>query len=219
MDDGEQYKRQVGLINILEFRDNPISIIGCGAIGSFVGISLAKMGLTKFILYDDDTVEEHNLPNQFFSKYNLGSRKITALDEKMVSFNGDVKITAVHRKFKSDDDIKSIVVISCVDTMAARKLIFEKVKKSSCQLFIDTRMSGLQGQVYCIDMTKKRNIKYYEKTLYSDSEVAPGRCTERSIIFTVLGIASIVCNQIVKAFKGEEIKQFTVLDYITGTVY
>ena len=73
------YIRQSSLIDIESYRDNKISIIGCGAIGSFVGISLAKMGLTQFRLVDFDKVELHNLPNQFFNMNDIGNYKSTAL--------------------------------------------------------------------------------------------------------------------------------------------
>jgi len=104
--------------------------------------------------------------------------------------------------------------------MKSRKEIFEECKKSKdVQLFIDTRMGGLQGQLYCVDMSKKKEIKNYEKTLFKDEAATPGRCTERSIIFTVLGIVSMACNQIVNALKGDEIKNYIILDYITSSVY
>ena len=41
-----------------------IHIIGCGAIGSILAFSLAKLGLTKIVLYDEDVVEDKNVANQ-----------------------------------------------------------------------------------------------------------------------------------------------------------
>jgi preprotein translocase subunit SecB len=98
--------------------------------------------------------------------------------------------------------------------MDVRKHIFERCKKNKqVQLFIDTRMAGLQGQVYIVDMSNKKQIKNYEKSLFKPEEAVQLRCTERSIIFTVMGIASIVCNQVLKALKGDELSNFIVLDY------
>ena len=98
--------------------------------------------------------------------------------------------------------------------MEVRKWIFESCKKNKkIQLFIDTRMGGLEGQIYFIDMSDKKEIKNYEKTLFGDDEARKIRCTERSILFTVLGIASLVCQQITVALKGEKIKNYIVIDY------
>jgi molybdopterin/thiamine biosynthesis adenylyltransferase len=133
----------------------------------------------------------------------------------MLEFNADVEVDERHKKFSSKDRLNlSQIVISCVDTMAARKTIFETcLKCKSVQLFIDTRMAGLQGQVYSVDMNNKKEIANYKKTLFGDDEAVRERCTARSILFTVLGIASIVCSQVIKALNGEKVKNYIVLDY------
>ena len=215
------YRRQVGLVDIESFKDNIISIVGCGAIGSYVASSLAKMGLTKFILYEFDKVESHNLPNQFFKEKDIGKSKVHATIKAMGDFNSSVEIIAFENKVEDVGfPLDAKIVISCVDNMKIRKYIFEKSKKKkNVQLFIDCRMGGLQGQVYLVDMTNKKEIKNYEKSLFDDSEAVPIRCTEKSIIFTVLGIASIVCNQIVKVICGEKIKNYVVLDYIVPQLF
>lgn len=203
-----RYYRQSGIIDIKSLRDNEITIIGCGAIGSFVATSLAKMGLTKFSLYDFDKIELHNLPNQFFREKDIGKFKVDVTEELMKEFNDECVITK-HKKYNGKK-LNSSIVVSCVDDMEVRKKIFDNCKS---KLFIDTRMGGLQGQVYVVDMSKKDRIKKYKETLFGQGEASQLRCTERSIIFTVLGIASLVCNQIVKAFKGEEVSNYLVLDY------
>lgn len=206
------YLRQSGIIDIKKFRDNNILIVGCGAIGSFVAISLAKMGLTKFTLCDADTVEEHNLPNQFFTTKDVTRPKVNATSDNMFLFNPKCEIRIINDVFKTVE--KAQIVISCVDNMEVRKQIFKSCKKDKkVQLFIDARMGGLEGQVYLVNMTKKDWIKDYEKSLFESKSAVKLRCTERSIIFTVLGIASIVCDQIVKALKGDNIRNYLVLDY------
>lgn len=211
-----EYIRQSGIINIEEFANNGITIVGCGAIGSFVAVSLAKMGLNKFVLYDFDKVEPHNLPNQFFDIYDIGNLKVYATRIKMAEFNPNCSVKKLGRYTRGK--LNTPIVISCVDDMNARKKIFEScVKDNKVQLFIDCRMGGLQGQVYTVDVSNTRkgraSIKKYSGSLFSNEEAVEVRCTERSIIFTVLGIASLVCNQIIKCFKEEEIKNYIVLDY------
>lgn len=208
-----KYLRQSSIINIEDFRDNEITIVGCGAIGSFVAVSLAKMGLTKFALVDFDTVEEHNLPNQFFEQSDVGKHKVTITSINMINFNNNVEINVVIPRFDKNTKIHTPIVISCVDKMNVRKMIFEASIKANSQLFIDTRMAGLQGQVYTVDLTDKKEIENYKKSLFKDKEAVQTRCTERSIIFTVLGIASLVCNQIVKAFNKEKLRNYIVIDY------
>ena len=207
------YIRQSGYINIKDFRDNKISIVGCGANGGFIGMCLAKIGMTKFVLYDFDKIESHNIPNQLFEEASVGKLKVDETKDVMERMNSDVEIET-HLKYNKTL-LKTQIVISCVDKMSVRKEIFNACKKDdTVQLFIDTRMSMLEGQVYIIDMNCQEDVDYYEQTLFSDKEAVQTRCTDRSILFTVLGISSIVCNQLIKALNGEEIKNYIVLDFI-----
>ena len=208
-----EYQRQTGIIDIEKFRDNKVSIIGCGANGSFIGIALAKMGLTKSTLYDFDSIEIHNLPNQFFSWRDINKKKVDVTAKYMKHFNKLVEIKKDNR-FNSKSILDTQIVVSCVDKMAIRKMIFDSCRiNKNVQLFIDTRMAGLQGQIYTVDMDNKEEIENYMKTLFADDEAVQQRCTERSILFTVLGIASFVCNQIVKALNEEELSNYIVIDY------
>lgn len=207
------YMRQKQHFDVTNFRDrNRITIVGCGAIGSFVGMSLAKMGFIHFKLWDMDKVEPHNLPNQFFTERDVRSLKSQALFDIMCEFNKLVE-SEVNFKYCGEAP-ESQIVISCADSMKVRKELFEACKKDkTVQLFIDTRMAGLQGQVYTVEMDKKDMIENYEKTLFSDKEAVQDRCTAQSLLFTVLGIASLVCNQIAKACREEELPNYMVLDY------
>ena len=208
------YLRQSSIINIKDFQDNRIGIVGCGAIGSFVGISLAKMGLIRFVLWDFDKIEPHNLPNQFFTESDNGMNKAVALREHMHSFNSDVAVMHIQDKFTAKSSLKGCqIVVSAVDKMDVRKTILNRALKDGCQFLIDSRMAKFQGQIYSINLKDKDDVKNYRKTLFKNSEGVRLRCTERSIIFTVLGIASMVCNQIIKAFNNEEFPNYIVLDY------
>ena len=216
------YIRQSSIINIKKFSPNTIGIVGCGAVGSFVAISLAKMGLINFHLFDFDKVAEHNLPNQFFIESDVGEYKANATSINMDKFNSDIYVCSHLKKIRANTIMKfnQEIVVCCVDKMAVRKIVFEKaIKDKKCQLFIDTRMGGLQGQVYTVDMGNVKARKEYRKSLFKDKDAVQLRCTERSIIFTVMGIAALVCNQIVKAFKEEKLINYMVLDYTVPQMF
>lgn len=215
MAENTRYMRQSSIINIKDYEDNKVSIIGCGAIGSYVGTSLAKLGLVKFELWDFDKVEEHNLPNQFFFEEDTGKPKVDATEKMMRLINSKCKIVTHKQKFDKDSVLNSNIVIICVDTMASRKEIFEYAKKDKgITLFIDTRMGGLEGQIYFIDMEDKKEIANYEASLFSDEQAVRERCTERAIIYTVLGMASFLCCNLVKAIiQPEQMRNYVVCDF------
>ena len=81
------------------------------------------------------------------------------------------------------------------------------------QLIVIEVLRSKKRQIYFVDMNDKKEIANYKKSLFSDDDAVKLRCTERSIIFTVLGIVSFVCGELIKALKGEEIRNYIVVDY------
>lgn len=196
-----EYLRQLDIFNPKDFEDLEIGIVGNGSVGSFTALSLAKMGLNNFILWDFDKIEEHNLPNQFYMESQLNKKKNKALKELIIKFIKDVKISTKN-KVKKNTLILSDVVILCTDSMESRKLAYNNCKKFS-RFLIDARMGGEVMVIYSIDLKNKKSVEMYEKTLYSDKEAETLRCTEKSIIYNVLGIASMICNQLKKMLNKE----------------
>ena len=56
-----------------------VTIVGCGGIGSFAALALAKLGVQHLTLVDPDTVDEHNIPNQLYRPTDQGITKVAAL--------------------------------------------------------------------------------------------------------------------------------------------
>jgi len=196
------YDRQVGIFDPKDMVET-VSIIGCGSVGSFTALALSKMGAKIKYLYDSDIIEEHNLSNQFFKLNDLEKKKNEALEELLKEFS-NVNDIELFDNVNNRTMFKSQIVISAVDSMSARKLIWERVKKSSePKLYIDSRMGGKVYSIFTVDLRDALRRGKYEESLVDDSNVEPIRCTERTIIFNVLGVASSICNQLVKWFREE----------------
>lgn len=87
------------------------------------------------------------------------------------------------------------IVISCVDSMEARKTIWEAQKgNKDVDWFIDGRMAAEQALMYCMDPNDKRDVKAYEKTLYTDAEASQDRCTAQSTVYTAFLIAGMMAK-------------------------
>jgi len=193
MELAERYHRQLGLLP-LNVLNTPITVIGAGAVGSFVTLTLAKMGFTELTVYDDDTITAHNLPNQFFRVADVGRPKVEALRDLVWSFE-DIPLKVKNARFKGDD-VEGIVV-SAVDSMSSRKLIFKSVEGNpSVRFFLDPRMGGQLSVLYAFDPTDIDMMVAYKETLHSDEDASEAPCTERAILYTVLSIASMVANYI-----------------------
>ena len=60
------FKRQLTLFDPSLYKDVPVVVVGVGGIGSGVLMGLAKMGVSNITVYEDDLIERHNIPNQFY---------------------------------------------------------------------------------------------------------------------------------------------------------
>jgi shikimate 5-dehydrogenase len=58
------FLRQLDIADPSKFKDKPVTVIGAGEIGAATVVALAKTGFENITVYDFDTVEEHNFPNQ-----------------------------------------------------------------------------------------------------------------------------------------------------------
>ena len=170
-----------------------IIIVGAGAIGSFVTLSLAKMGFTNLHVYDFDTVEPENIGAQFFPVPEIGNKKVAALRNMVELFTG-ITIHAYDAKVTPETTIDGDIVIAAVDNMEVRKMLFEI---AACYTFIDPRMGAEYATMSVVDMKDRGQRENYKKTLFTDGEAVQERCTAKTTIYTVL----LIAGQVVKAVK------------------
>lgn len=210
------FKRQVGIFNPDKNKEFTVSVVGCGSVGSFTALALAKMGVNVAEVFDSDIVEEHNIPNQFFKKEHVGRKKAGALEELLYEFAG-VR-TELYGNVDKNTKLEGLIVVSAVDSIEARKEIWESVKGSKPMLYIDSRMGGRIFSVYSVDMLDEAEVKVYDESLAKTGNGLEVPCTERSIIFNVLGLASIVCNQVVEFAAQRKLRRVIHFDYKNYTI-
>jgi len=197
----ERFRNQSGIIAPDRLGRIEFTVVGAGAIGSFLTLGLAKMGATKIKVFDGDTIEEHNIATQFYPENAVGIRKVTALRDMVAAFSG-VELEIVERNWTPKDKLSGFV-ISCVDSMAVRKSLYGSARKAKAY-FVDGRMGAEVLRTYSIDTTKAPERKLYENTLYSDEQAVQERCvTQRSIIFTVFNVVGHMLNAIKKAVNSQ----------------
>lgn len=193
------YNRQEELYDAPNEHDN-VTVIGVGATGSWVALALSKLGVKELQLVDMDMIETHNIPNQLYGIDQTGMAKVyacAALCKELGS--NDSAIHPCCKKIGVDNiyDINTLpnsceTLFCLVDSMAARKEIFETVlKEGLTKTFIETRM-GLTGyRIYMVDMTNQKEIDKYRETWYSDDEAEVSACGHsQSIVTTAMQCAS-----------------------------
>ena len=197
--------RQLDLIPI-EKLGQQVTIIGCGAIGSFLGLQLAKMGLTRVQYFDHDEISIENMSNQFFRRCDIGKNKAHALADMVYDFTnpGDAPhqgptFFPVKYEEMYANKLAGIVVVA-VDSMEARRMIYESIKTKgfAVKYIIDPRMSAEFYTQYTINPFDEKDQGTYGKVLQSDSESVAERCTAKSTVYT----ASLAAGLVTKTIKN-----------------
>ena len=113
--------------NIDSILDKRIAILGCGALGANLTLSLARRGFKNFNLIDYDKIEEHNFSTQPWLIQDLHRLKAKTLSRMIYSFNtkasGSTNITRVVTKDTMISIlITSDLIVDCFDNSKSRAL-------------------------------------------------------------------------------------------------
>jgi len=195
------FQRQTKIFNPEEQKSN-IIVVGSGSTGSFISLTLAKMGLNKIKVIDFDKVEGHNIPNQFYTIEDIGHFKVDALQNIIEGFTGvtiETENKKIDENYNFEIDLNTIIIL-CLDNMEGRKLIYSKIKDFPIKL-IDTRFGSEGFSIHAVDLSKEEEKKDYEFSLNLKTIETP--CGEKAVIYTILSLASECCN-IVKRIDKEE---------------
>ena len=209
------YSRHRELFNPYDFNDTHVHVVGVGATGSWLVLSLAKLGITNIHVYDFDVVSEHNLPNQFFSKSQIGMKKVDALYELVKEF-ADVDIKTYDEEVK-ENDLKGYV-FNMVDTMTARRTIWENCirYKPRVKLFIEPRLGMDGSQIYMVNPMKMSDVKTYEKSMnYSDDDAEVSACGHSlSVISSSMAVVSTCVRSMIEHWnEAKDLPNLIISDY------
>jgi molybdopterin/thiamine biosynthesis adenylyltransferase len=204
--------RQADVLPYDKLKTTRITIIGAGAIGSAVATHLVKMGVGWLTIFDDDTVELHNLPNQGYRLCDLGKPKVVALAELLESYGGHV---TPRQELYTDQDVEEIV-ITAVDDMDVRTAIWNALKKRKDQfkMLVDCRMGALFGRVLVVNPKAADEVSRYERLeLYPSTEAMQAPCTERATIYCASGLSAFAASVVGNALADKPYKRLIQVDF------
>ncbi|MHA1368186.1 MAG: ThiF family adenylyltransferase [Promethearchaeota archaeon] len=205
------FLRQSGWINPETIQDVSVMMIGCGSVGSIICTMLAKMGVGKFVLFDDDVIEEHNLPNQFFFRDEVDLPKVDALENRIKQVSpGRVEVIKYNELFGKNhvNEFKECdFVVLGVDSMTSRKIVKDVLLKNK-RTIIDARTGGLFCAVFYVTPEK---IDNWAETL--DRKTLDIPCTQQTIIFTLNQVAATACALIFNEIRDNADKNHFRYDY------
>jgi hypothetical protein len=212
----DRFLRQQDVLDVSKLSHLGISLIGAGSIGSVTGMFLVKMGAAALKVVDADFVEGHNVANQMYRLCDVGVTKAEAF-RNLVEFYAEEQVDYSLQRYV--DQPLTEVVISAVDSMDSRKTIWKSVReKPDVRLLLDARMGLETLVVYAVRPQVRGDRVAYSQTLCTDAEALQEPCTARSICYTPLMAASVLCNMVKRYVNQEEMPRRVILDLTTFTL-
>lgn len=172
-------------------------IIGCGSVGSTVAALLARLGVTKFVLYDFDRVEAHNLANQMFIHKDIKTEKVDAVKRIIADINPDAEPTIeICREGYNDQKLNGYVFL-CVDNIDLRREICQKHRMNRMiKAVFDFRTRLEDAQHYAANWADMKQVDNLIKTMDFSHDEAHA-ATPVTACGTELGVAPtvwVVCS-------------------------
>lgn len=194
-------------------------IIGCGSVGSTVAELLARAGLTRFSLYDFDTVCAHNIVNQMFKHSQIGQLKTEALRDLIVEINPDAaKDIKVYSKGYTGQRLDGYVFLA-VDNIELRKKIVEDNHFNKIIRAVFDFRTGLEdAQHFACDWKNEKGIQSLLRTMNfkhedANKEDPVSACgVALGVAPTVRAISTIGVANFVNFVKGKGLKPFLMVN-------
>ena len=206
-------------IGIYDARHYVLTLIGTGGIGTMAALALAKMVVGKLILYDSDLVEQINIPVQFLKISDVGKAKVIAVERAIYEYADSIAVEHWFQRVVNGTQLKpSHITISAVDSISARKEIWESVKRQNPTWYVDARMSAEHFQMYAVDMD---DYSWYQGSLESqDDRLIPDEpCTSKATIYTACTAAGHIGAAVRRIITGRQRPEILNHDIIGEQIY
>lgn len=216
------YADQTGIFDPAGFAWQ-VHLIGVGGIGSNVMLPLIKLGLMGDLhLWDRDEVEPHNIPAQLiYRPDDIGLSKVEAAKAFLEYMGAQCSVIA-HDEFVTAETSLEGVVISGVDSMKARRAIWEAVKYNpQIPFFIDGRIGGESLHLLAFNPMDSDLAEWYEEEmLFDDADAAPLPCAARTVIHPPTVLSGLIVCQLTRFFRDMpltreiymQVREFQLLD-------
>ena len=134
----EEFEREAMLLgedSINKLNNAYVALFGLGGVGSYTAEALARSGIGKILLVDNDKVSKSNINRQLCAlQSTVGRYKVDVVAERLLDINPDI-IIEKHYGFVLPENISDFsfdkfdYVIDAIDTVSAKLAIAESANK------------------------------------------------------------------------------------------
>lgn len=116
----------IGKEALNKLKNSKVVVLGIGGVGSYTVEALARAGINKLVLVDDDTICLTNINRQIHATFKTISRsKVEVMKERILEINPHCEVTT-HMTFVTADNISEIItedtdyVVDAIDTVTSK---------------------------------------------------------------------------------------------------
>lgn len=198
-----------------------VGVIGAGSIGSYVIPLLVKAGF-QVVVWDDDDVYEDNVAGGVFDARMIsdGKRvptpKVKSVASIVKLMTGVDKVIGHYQKFLPETTVDVRVLLSGVDTMETRRLIWKWIESNPGQvdLYVDGRIGGHGASVWTVQPSVLGETERYAPALEWVAADLP--CGQKATGYICSWTAAMMMNSVVRFFNGEQVPQYSALNADCG---
>ena len=208
----DRFMRQRDLVPQEKLAQEPVTVIGIGAIGRQVALQLASIGVRQLTLVDFDQVDETNVTTQGYRHCEVGQLKVQATRAAVLEIDPTIAVIQIEDRFRPAHR-SGRVVFCCVDSISARAAIWRQAG-SKVRFWCDGRMQGEVMRVLTVaDFTGR---EHYPQTLFAKTEAQTGSCTSRSTIYAASIAAGLMVHQFSRWLRGLTVDSDLVVNLLAG---
>lgn len=130
----------IGNESLKKLKDSKVAVLGIGGVGSFAAEALARGGIERLVMVDDDTVCLTNINRQIIADFNTINRvKVDVMKERILAINPKSAVIT-HKTFVTEENIQDIIpedvdyVIDAIDTVATEIALAVWCEKNNVKL-------------------------------------------------------------------------------------
>lgn len=131
--------------------EKKVAIVGLGSLGSKLAVSLARAGVTKFYLVDDDVLLPANLVRHQLDWWSVGNDKVEAVKAAILLVRPDAEVQSKNFRFAGQESSSYNTVV--LEQIAACDLVIDataspKVFSSVAAICSRRRVPCIWGEIY-----------------------------------------------------------------------
>ncbi|PIE77044.1 MAG: hypothetical protein CSA13_01545 [Clostridiales bacterium] len=155
----------IGEARLKKLNDSHVVVVGIGGVGSYVAEGLARSGVGKLTLIDDDVVAASNINRQIqATALTVGRAKVTAMKERLLTINPKLVVCAKQVRY-SAENAAQLIAADCDYAVDAIDMVSAKIHLIHYCKTRDIRIISSMGTGNKLDPGKLTVCDLYETTI------------------------------------------------------